>query len=140
MKPNKLALALAGFLLTPLGTTLAQTTPPAPDTPQNPASEQTAKQLQAITVTGSALPRVDMETPSPVTVITAVQIERSGLKTVSDVIRAVSADNSGSIPNAFTAGFAAGSAGVALRGLTVNSTLVLIDGQRSANYALADDG
>ncbi len=140
MKPNKLACALAGLLLTPTTTILAQTASPSPDTTQNPAPAQPAKQLQTITVTGSAIPRVDLETPSPVTVITAVQIERSGLKTVSDVIRAVSADNSGSIPNAFTAGFAAGSAGVALRGLTVNSTLVLIDGQRSANYALADDG
>ena len=155
MKPNKLALALAGLLLTPLGTAFAQTTPPADATgatpPQNQqsnppqpnpqqANPQQAQQLQTITVTGSAIPRIDVETPSPVTVITAAQIQRSGLKTVTDVVRAISADNSGSIPTAFTAGFAAGSAGVALRGLTVNSTLVLIDGRRSANYPLADDG
>ncbi|WP_424682037.1 TonB-dependent receptor plug domain-containing protein [Frateuria sp. YIM B11624] len=146
MKPNKLALALAGLLLTPLGTVSAQTTAPvapadsAPPQDQQPPDQQQAQQLQTITVTGSAIPRIDMETPSPVTVITAAQIQRSGLKTVSDVVRAISADNSGSIPTAFTAGFAAGSAGVALRGLTVNSTLVLIDGRRSANYPLADDG
>ncbi|TBR36689.1 MULTISPECIES: TonB-dependent receptor [Dyella] len=138
MKRNKLALALAGLLFSPVGIVLAQTAPPADQNP--PPSEQQAKQLQTITVTGSALPRVDVETPSPVTVITAQQIERSGLKTVTDVVRAISADNSGSIPTAFTAGFAAGSAGVALRGLTVNSTLVLVDGRRSAAYALADDG
>ncbi|HXD36831.1 MAG TPA: TonB-dependent receptor, partial [Rhodanobacter sp.] len=72
--------------------------------------------------------------------ITAVQIQRSGLTTLSDVVRAISADNSGSIPNAFANGFAAGSSGVALRGLTVNSTLVLIDGHRVANYPVADDG
>lgn len=137
MKRNKLALSLAGLLFSPAGIVLAQNAPAA-QTP--PPQEQEAKQLQTITVTGSALPRVDVETPSPVTVITAQQIERSGLKTVSDVIRAISADNSGSIPTAFTAGFAAGSAGVALRGLTVNSTLVLVDGRRSAAYALADDG
>jgi hypothetical protein len=47
-------------------------------------------------------------------------------------------DNSGTIPTAFGAGFAAGSSGVALRGLTVNSTLVLIDGRRAAPYAIAD--
>jgi iron complex outermembrane receptor protein len=102
--------------------------------------EQQPTQLQTITVTGSALPRIDAETPSPVTVITADQIRKSGLTTVADVVRAVSADNSGSIPSAFTAGFAAGSSGVALRGLTVNSTLVLIDGGRAASYALTDDG
>lgn len=114
-----------------------QDTPPAaPATPQ----QQQTTELQAITVTGSALPRIDVETPSPVTTITAEQIQKSGLTTVSDVVRAVSADNSGSIPASFTAGFAAGSSGVALRGLTVNSTLVLIDGRRAANYPLADDG
>lgn len=140
MKPNKLAFALAGLLLTPTATILAQTAPPSPDTTQNPAPAQPAKQLQTITVTGSAIPRIDLETPSPVTTITAVQIQRSGLTTLSDVVRAVSADNSGSIPNAFSNGFAAGASGVALRGLTVNSTLVLIDGQRNASYPVADDG
>ncbi|WP_266157430.1 TonB-dependent receptor [Dyella silvatica] len=138
MKRNKLALTIAGLLLAPIsGVTLAQSTPaqssPAPQ-------EQQAKQLQTITVTGSAIPRVDVETPSPVTVISAAQIQRSGLTTIADVVRTLSADNSGSIPNSFTAGFAAGASGVALRGLTVNSTLVLIDGHRSANYAISDDG
>jgi iron complex outermembrane receptor protein len=98
------------------------------------------KQLGTVTVTGSALPRHDTETPAPVIVIRAEDIKRSGLTTVADVVRTISADNSGTIPTAFTAGFAGGSSGVALRGLTVNSTLVLIDGRRVAPYALADDG
>jgi iron complex outermembrane recepter protein len=148
-----LVISLAGLALSPIAAALAQSAQPT-DTPQtqtatqnsqatqNPPAPtgQNVQELQSVTVTGSAIPRVDLETPSPVTVITAAQIERSGLKTVNDVVRAISADNSGSIPTAFTAGFAAGSAGVALRGLTVNSTLVLIDGRRSANYPLADDG
>src|SRR3546814_19868994 len=82
MKPNKLALALAGLLLTPVAAVTAQTTPPAASdasgqqTPDQQAPDQKqAQQLQTITVTGSALPRVDLETPSPVTVITAAQIE-----------------------------------------------------------------
>ncbi|MEO6800488.1 MAG: TonB-dependent receptor [Rhodanobacter sp.] len=103
-------------------------------------SSSNAKQLKTIVVTGSAIPRIDTETPSPVNVITAQQIQRSGLTTVSDVVRSISADNSGSIPNAFSNGFAAGAAGVALRGLTVDSTLVLIDGHRITNYPVADDG
>ncbi|WP_158543252.1 TonB-dependent receptor [Dyella psychrodurans] len=149
MKRNKLALSLAGLLLGPAaGVAFAQSAPAAaPLDQQTPAQQQqaapapsNAKQLQTITVTGSALPRVDTETPSPVTVITAQDIARSGFTTVSDVVRAVSADNSGTIPPSFYAGFAAGSAGVALRGLTVNSTLVLIDGKRAASYPLVDDG
>ena len=129
MTRNKLALALAGLLFAPIaGTALAQSAPATNGQDQS----QNTKQLQTITVTGSALPRVDTETPSPVTVITAQQIARSGYTTISDVVRSISADNSGSIPNAFTNGFAAGSSGVALRGLTVNPTLVLIDGLPSS--------
>jgi iron complex outermembrane receptor protein len=139
-------MSIAAALACACGTSAAQNAPPPPAPaaqPQAPPAETGQKgttELAAITVTGSALPRIDVETPSPVTTITADQIQKSGLTTVSDVIRAVSADNSGSIPPAFTGGFAAGSSGVALRGLTVNSTLVLINGRRAANYPLADDG
>jgi iron complex outermembrane recepter protein len=143
MTRNKLALSLAGLLLAPIaGTAFAQTAPAATadQSQSQSANSQNTKQLQTITVTGSALPRVDTETPSPVTVITAQDIARTGFTTVSDVVRSLSADNSGSIPNSFYSGFAAGSSGVALRGLTVNSTLVLIDGKRSASYPLVDDG
>ncbi len=117
---------LAGFL-SPL---FAQT--PSTGVPENEMSE--------VVVTGSLLRRTDTETESPVTVMTAQDIQRAGLTTIADVVRSISADNSGTIPTAFGVGFAAGSSGVALRGLTVNSTLVLIDGRRAAPYALADDG
>jgi len=138
LRRRTLATALLAAI-SPLAAYAQQANPPGQGSPTGPQPPQTTE-LAAITVTGSALPRIDAETPSPVTVITADQIRKSGLTTVSDVVRAVSADNSGSIPAAFTAGFAAGSSGVALRGLTVNSTLVLIDGRRAASYALADDG
>lgn len=97
-------------------------------------------ELKEIVVTGSYLRRTDIETASPVQVLTALDIERTGLTTVTDVVRTIAADNSGTLPTAFGNAFAAGASGVALRGLTVNSTLVLIDGRRAANYAVADDG
>lgn len=97
-------------------------------------------QLNRVQVTGTLIPRTSIETASPVTVITAKQIQASGLTTIASVVRSLSSDNSGTIPLAFTAGFANGSSGVALRGLTVNSTLVLIDGRRTTAYPLADDG
>jgi iron complex outermembrane receptor protein len=105
-----------------------------------PASAQADNEVEAVVVTGSLLRRTDTETPSPVTIQTSAQLQQRGITSVSDAIRTLAADNSGSIPTAFAAGFAAGSSGVALRGLSVNSTLVLIDGQRTANYPLADDG
>ena len=139
---HSMAFSLLGLALTPLAAAFAQDAQPPASTTQTapPPTSKNAQQLQTIIVTGTAIPRIDMETPSPVTVITAAQIQRSGFTTISDVVRAVSADNSGSVPNSFTNGFAAGSSGVALRGLTVNSTLVLIDGHRIANYPVADDG
>ena len=105
-----------------------------------PAVSASNAELTEIVVTGSLLHRTREEGESPVTVFTAEAIKQTGLTTVADVVRTISADNSGTIPTAFGAGFAAGSSGVALRGLTVNSTLVLIDGRRAAPYALADDG
>lgn len=140
MKTLIATLIAAGLaMLAVTGTTPAQDAA-SPDQAIPNAKRNSNQQLGTITVTGSALPRTDTETPSPVIVIDAVAIQRSGLTTVADVVRSISADNSGTIPTAFTAGFAAGSSGVALRGLTVNSTLVLIDGRRVASYALADDG
>src|ERR1700693_3832154 len=103
-----------------------------------PALADDQNQVETVVVTGTMLHQT--VTPSPVTVISREQIDQSSLTTITDVIRAVSADNSGTIPTGFTGGFAAGASGVALRGLTVNSTLVLIDGLRTTNYALADDG
>jgi iron complex outermembrane receptor protein len=138
MKRTKLACALAALLLAPVASTAWAQSTTNDAAPQNSSSNPST--LQTITVTGSAIPRIDTETASPVTTISAKDIARSGYTTISDVVRSISADNSGSIPNSFTAGFAAGSSGVALRGLTVNSTLVLIDGHRAASYAVADDG
>ena len=91
------------------------------------------QELKEIVVTGSLLRRVDIESPSPVTIMTAGDIQKTGLTTIADVVRTLSADNSGTLPTAFGNAFAAGASGVALRGLTVNSTLVLIDGRRAAN-------
>jgi iron complex outermembrane recepter protein len=96
--------------------------------------------LEEVIVTGSLLPTSESESDAPVVVIGAEQIRRSGLTTVSDVVRSLTADNSGSLPTAFTGASALGASGVSLRGLTVNSTLVLIDGRRAAPYGLLDDG
>ncbi|HEV3179834.1 MAG TPA: TonB-dependent receptor plug domain-containing protein, partial [Steroidobacteraceae bacterium] len=112
----------------------------APVAAQTSSGEQAPPKLEEVVVTGSLVRREDIITPSPVTVISAEDIEKSGMTTITDVVRSISADNSGTIPTAFGLGFAAGSSGVSLRGLTVNSTLVLINGRRATAYPLADDG
>ena len=112
----------------------------APQASRSQTPNENAQVLQEVVVTGTLIRRAEMQMPSPLTVITSAEIANSGFTQVADVLRSLSADNSGTIPTAFGSGFAAGSSGVALRGLTVNSTLVLVNGRRVADYALADDG
>jgi len=96
--------------------------------------------LQRVEITGSNIKRTDTETPVPVTVMTRDEIERTGRQTIQEVLRGLTTDSQGSIPTSFTNGFASGSAAVSLRGLGVNSTLVLLNGRRMTTYGLADDG
>jgi iron complex outermembrane receptor protein len=110
----------------------------------SPARAQQAPDTSAptaeVVVTGSRVLRTDVETPSPVQIISHEDLERSGQKNIGDILRQVSADNQGSLSTAFTGGFAGGAAGISLRGLGLNSTLVLLNGRRMTNYGLADDG
>src|ERR1700694_3199421 len=114
----------------------------AADDPAPTGSKSTpaAAELDTIVVTGSYLRRTDTETPSPVQVISAEEIEKRGKLTVADLIRSVAADNSGALTQNFSGALAGGASGVSLRGLTLDATLVLVDGHRMAPYPLADDG
>src|SRR5271169_4326675 len=104
------------------------------------AQTQTAEAapMEKIEVTGSAIRRTDVETPSPVQVITAEDIRRSGYTDVSDVLRNVSANGAGTLSQSFNFAFAGGGSGIALRGLSVSATLVLINGHRMVPYPLSD--
>lgn len=104
------------------------------------ATDSTTQTIERVEITGSNLKRTDTETPSPVQVLTIEDIKKSGYTDVSDVLRNISANGQGTLTQAFSGAFAAGASGIALRGLTVGATLVLIDGHRMAPYALSDDG
>ena len=103
-------------------------------------AQDNTQKLERVTITGSNIKRTDTETASPVQVISREEIERSGKQSIQEVLRGVTADGLGSIPSSFSNGFASGSAAVSLRGLGVNSTLVLVNGRRMTTYGLADDG
>ena len=123
-RPARLVVALPIWLIH--GAVLAQDTP--------------AVQSQTVTVTGSNVRRTDSETPSPVEVISSQDIKNSGYTSVGDVLHNITANNMGSLSQSAPSAFAAGGSGVALRGLTVGATLVLIDGHRMASYPMPDDG
>ena len=117
----------------------------APAIAQTPSAGVTAPTGQPsgqpirIEVTGSNIPRTDTETPSPVQVLTAEDLARSGYTTVSEVLRDVTANGQGLLSQGFNGAFAGGASGVALRGLSVGATLVLVDGRRMVGYPFADD-
>ena len=121
-----------------------------PDAQQNAAAQaDDGQQLPSptgqgagdIVVTGSML-RTEGATPSPVTSITAENLDQRGINTVQSAIQQLSSNNGPALTNSFTANgaFAGGASSVSLRGLSTNSTLVLFDGLRAAYYPLADDG
>ncbi|MDN2716914.1 MULTISPECIES: TonB-dependent receptor [unclassified Janthinobacterium] len=91
-------------------------------------------------MTGSSIKRAEAETISVIQTLTRKDIEQTGKASIADVVRSISADNNGSISGSFTSGFAGSASGVSLRGLSVSSTLVLINGRRTAPYGFGDDG
>ncbi|KAA1156517.1 TonB-dependent receptor [Pseudoalteromonas fuliginea] len=93
------------------------------------AAEEGADSVERIQVTGSRIRRTDMETASPVTVITAEQMKVQGIQDVGQFLQS-SAIMSGSPAMTTTNNGGNGSTSVELRGLGSSRTLVLVNGRR----------
>ncbi len=99
-----------------------------------------AQRLEAIQVTGSRIKKADVEGQSPVQVISAADIEATGLGSIGDVIQRLSvsgsslntkfnsAGNFGFSPDG--SGVGSGSTTISLRNLGAKRTLILVDGLR----------
>lgn len=131
----------------------APTVPATSPTPATAASTITRvqkKDLQQVesvrsehvTVTGSLLHDPNVNSMSPITHISRADMARRGFANVTDALQALSSNGAGSLTNAFSANgaFAGGASAPSLRGLSSDSTLVLMDGQRLSYYPLSDDG
>jgi iron complex outermembrane receptor protein len=103
------------------------------------AQDAAAQSVQRVVVTGSLISRTDTETPAPVQVLTAADIQKSGKTSIAELLNDLAANGQGTLGTGFAGAFANGASGVSLRGLTVGATLVLIDGHRMAPYPLGDD-
>ena len=124
----QLALA-AGFIAAPGASVFAQ---------QDRGDD--VQRLEAIQVTGSRIKKADVEGQSPVQVISAADIEATGLGSIGDVIQRLSvsgsslntkfnsAGNFGFSPDG--SGVGSGSTTVSLRNLGAKRTLILVDGLR----------
>ena len=139
-------LALTAGILAAASVAQAQTpqadNPPSSDQ-ATPPSKSKAKTLQAVVVTGSLIRRVDAETASPVVTLDRATISNSGKPVLGDVLQqmpSISGNATNPQNNSNGGGVASplleagdGASRVSLRGLGINRTLVLVNGQRMAN-------
>ena len=131
-----------GMLAVAATSASAQTaTTPAPAPAASGQSTQEEATGADIVITGTLF-KTAVATPSPVTTVSAEDLDKRGISTVQEGLQALAANNGPALTNNFTANgaFAGGASAVSLRGLSTNSTLVLFDGMRAAYYPLADDG
>ena len=96
-------------------------------------------ELTPVVITGSNIPTVELEGPSPIVRIDREEINRSGAETVGELLRRLPQNNSGSYDEKFQNSFAPGTSGVSLRGLGMGYTLVLVDGRRLGNHSEAQN-
>ncbi len=114
------AVLTGGALVATIGAAQAQQTTPAP------ASNDT--QLQEVIVTGSRIAVPNEQSISPVTFVSAGQIQETGITRVEDLLNQlpqVFASQGSNVVNGSD-----GTATVNLRGLGAQRTLVLVDGHR----------
>ncbi|MET3138817.1 iron complex outermembrane receptor protein [Undibacterium sp. GrIS 1.2] len=104
------------------------------------AAAQDVEKVQKVEVTGTRIPTINVDGPSPVTVLSAKDIKIDGARSVEDLLNnlpQVFADQGGAVSNGAT-----GTSTVSLRGLGADRTLVLVNGRRlpsgSVNSTAAD--
>ena len=95
------------------------------------AEEESAKEsVERIEVTGSRIRRADVEGANPVSVMTAIEIEKFGITSIGDVLQSI--PSAGSAINTNSNNGGNGSTTLNIRGVGSNRTLVLINGRRLA--------
>ena len=129
-KTNRMRAAVKTAALMSLGIPLA--TLPA-------VAQDDEGELTPVVITGSNIPTVELEGPSPIVRISREEINRSGAETVGELLRHLPQNNAGSYDEKIGNSFAPGTSGVSLRGLGMGYTLVLVDGRRMGNHSMAHD-
>ncbi|WP_242106894.1 TonB-dependent receptor plug domain-containing protein [Luteimonas aquatica] len=120
------------------GFALAQEAQAEPASPQatGEGSSSSTTNLDKVTVVGSRIKRAEIEGPTPVTVITADDIEKQGFSTVYDALTTLT-QFTGTVQNELNqSGFTPNASFLNLRGLGPGYQLILINGRRTADYPL----
>lgn len=125
------------FLLSPIALSLAAmigqaSAQQAADAPKPAAAPSTPSKLDRVEVTGSSLKRIEAELAMPVTTIKGEEFVERGYTTMADVLDSLTIGAS-QVP-----GLAGAGSVINLRGIGLNRTLVLLNGQRLANEPTQD--
>lgn len=130
LKRSRLAVSLMAALLAPAA--FAQDATPAP--------AEDATNLDKVTVTGSLIPKTQLENFTPVTTISAEDIKARGFTSVADVLQKSSFSTGGVQGAQSSASFTQGAETVSMFGLDPGYTKYLIDGRPMANYPALYNG
>ncbi|HSD16291.1 MAG TPA: TonB-dependent receptor [Thermomonas sp.] len=103
-------------------------------------TDEKTKDLDKVTVTGSLIPQTTIETSTPVTIITAEDIQARGFNTVAEVLQSSSFATGGVQNNQSSASFTQGAETLSLFGLSASYVKYLIDGRPMANYPALYNG
>lgn len=105
-----------------------------------PASDEKAKTLDKVVVTGSLIPQTELETFTPVTVISAEDIKVRGYTDVADALQKSTMATGGVQGAQFSAGFTQGAETLSLFGLSPGYVKYLIDGRPMSTYPALYNG
>ena len=120
----RLGLAMGAFAVA--GSAFAQ------DTTSTQANPDSAKKLETITVTGSRIRGVDVETAQPVITLSQADLQKTGLTNVGDILQNLTITGQPTFSKAavLTSNTEEGGQYVNLYSLGENRTLVLVNGKR----------
>jgi len=106
------------------------------------STDQNAKKLQTITVTGSLIPQAQIETASPVITISAQDLQKQGFRNVYEALKTLPVSTGYVQDNQATSqgNFTPGATVISLFGLDPAFTLILLNGHPIADYPLPYNG
>ena len=102
-------------------------------------SKKKVAELQTVVVTGSRIPRTEVEGPTPVQVITGEQIKNQGFTTVYEVMDSLTQVGRPETPPSWGS-TSVNARQLNLRNLGPGRSLLLIDGHRVTDYPMAAGG
>ncbi|MGY4516828.1 iron complex outermembrane receptor protein [Lysobacter sp. HA18] len=125
---DAISIAIAMSSVAAAGSAFAQTTTAPTAAP--PTGD--AQQLDRIEVTGSRIPRADVETAQPIITLSREQIQNQGFTSVADILQNLTSAGSPAISraDALASGEDVGGYYIDLRNLGAQRTLVLVNGKR----------